>query len=164
MKMPISNDMRTGSSRLQPIYFEPTDDVLREIAEAEFLTQPAEDKQLRMLEQRWQTWLRQKDKLDADFRRQSLARVAAAAKEINADRLKAALEQEEEKRLAYFQSDAEENAKYVAALTAAIKKQAADRISAWRTEAEAHLRRATASINADIVAKERKLFGVRKRR
>lgn len=115
------------------------------------------------LEKRWATWRRQKDLLDADWMKASRQRVQDATDAVNVDKLKAALAAEEEKRLAYFAADAEENARFVAALGAAIKKQAADRISAWRASAEARLRRATNAINEDINRRDRELLR-RKRR
>lgn len=115
------------------------------------------------LEQRFARWRKQQDEINADWLKASRQRVQDAAAEVDADKLKLALAAEEEKRLDYFASDAEETARYVAALAAAIKKQAADRNAAWRASAEARLRRATAEINRDIVSRERQHFGVRKR-
>jgi hypothetical protein len=115
------------------------------------------------LEARWKKWRKQKDLLDRDWLEASRRRVQAAAAEINADKLKLALAVEEEKRLAYFKADAEENEQFVAALGAAITRQAKARNDAWRASAEARLRRATKAINADINRRDRQLLA-RKRR
>jgi hypothetical protein len=115
------------------------------------------------LEQRWAKWRKLKNVIDADWLKGSQERVREAAREIKADKLKAALEAEEEKRRAYFAADAEENQRYIAALGSAIKKSSDARNAAWRTGAEARLRRATNAINADINRRDRALLA-RKRR
>jgi hypothetical protein len=110
------------------------------------------------LEQRWAKWRKLKNVIDADWLKASRHRVQEAAKEINADRLNAALEAEEEKRRKYFAEDAAQNEAYVRALGSAIKKSADARNAAWRTAAEARLRRATKAINADINRRDRELL------
>jgi len=115
------------------------------------------------LEQRWAKWRRLKNVIDADWLKASQERLREAANEINVDKLKSALEAEEEKRGAYFAADAEENQRYVAALGLAIKRSSDTRIAAWRTTTEARLRRATNAINAEINRRDRELLE-RKRR
>jgi hypothetical protein len=115
------------------------------------------------LEQRWAKWRKQKDILDRDWLKASRERVAAAAQLVGEDKLKIALDTEEEKRRVYFVQDAEENAQYVAALSAAIKKSADARSAAWLASARARLARATRAINADTNRRDRELLA-RKRR
>jgi hypothetical protein len=58
----------------------------------------------------------------------------------------------------YAAADAAENRRYLDSIVAARQTREAD----WKKQALARLARATKEINADIVASERKLFGVRK--
>jgi hypothetical protein len=167
MKMPISTDVRTGSSKMQPIYDAgPLYGPLREVHEADWPTlPPADDSErlIRTLEARFARWRKAKDLIDADWLKDSRQRVQEAAKEIDADELKIALAAEEEKRLAYFTEDALQNEAYIRALGVAIKKSADARNAVWLAAARARLARATRAINAETNRRDRKLLD-RKRR
>jgi hypothetical protein len=163
VKQAISNDASSGSSRMQPQYDAgPLYSPLLEALEADWPTAGDRERLIRALEARFDRWRRAKDVIDADWLKGSQQRVQEAGQEINADKLKVALEAEEEKRRAYFAADAEENQRYVAALGLAIKKSSDARNAAWQRAAEARLRRATNAINADINRRDRELL-LRKR-
>jgi hypothetical protein len=157
MKTAISNSMLTGSVRLQPQYFDaPRWGLLLEVDQAEFLFQPPTNKALRLLETRWMQWQKQRALIDADFRREHLARVEAVKVEIDAAQRQQLMDDAEEKQRVYFAADAAETQKFVDALCEHSQKR-------WRTAAEARLRRATNAINAEINRRDRELLA-RKRR
>jgi hypothetical protein len=160
MKMPISTDVRTGSSRLQPIYDSgPLFVGLAAARDAEFLTQPATDKHERLLEQNFLRWRRTQDVINAEIHRQYLARAEEIGMEVEADRRKQMLADVDAQQAEYAAADAAENQQYLDRIAAAKQKREAD----WRKQATARLAKATRAINADINRRDRELLK-RKRR
>jgi hypothetical protein len=153
----ISSVRSTGSVRLQPQYFDARRwGLLLEIEQAEFLTQPPLDKELRQLEKRWIKWERQRAEIEADFRAAHLARIEEVKVEIDAARQHQLMEDAEAKATAYHAADAAGTQKFVDALYAHSQAK-------WKAAAMAKLRRATNAINADINRRDRELL-LRKRR
>jgi hypothetical protein len=134
--------------------------ILDEIREAEFLTQPATDKHARLLEAQWLRWRKAKDVINEDIRRAYLRRLEDVGREIDADRQKQMHAELGAQLAAHAAADAAENQRYLDGIVAARRKREAD----WKKQALARLARATASINREIVDRERRVFGIRKRR
>lgn len=67
----------------------------------------------------WAKWRKIKDELDREWVTEQNSRVAEIAKEIDRDKLRQRIDDEEEKRRAYLAADAAENAKWVAMVTEA---------------------------------------------
>ena len=113
-----------------------------------------------VLEAKWQRWRAAKDSVNRDWVKAQLERVAEIAQEVDRDKQKTGVEEEEEKRRAYFLQDHQENQQFVAALVATHKAK----VEEWRIAAQERLRKATAQLNRETINRERKLFGVPKRR
>jgi hypothetical protein len=162
MQPALSTDQRTGSSRLQPIYDAgPLYSPLAEALEADWpTTRPGsmDERRIRALEARFDRWRRAKDEINADIRAAYLRRLEEVGREIAADRRKQMLADLDAQQAVYAAADAAENQRYLDSIVAARQTREAD----WKKQALARLARATKEINADIVASERKLFGVRK--
>jgi hypothetical protein len=151
----ISTDMRTGSSRLQLIYEEcALYGPLREVHEAEWPTQPAEDKAMRHLENDWLRWRKAQDTINADIDRAYRKRAEEVGREIDEDQRKQQLEDLEAQRAMYAAADAAQNQRYLDAIFAGKQKRDAD----WRKQATDRLANATRDINRSTLRAERKHF------
>jgi hypothetical protein len=119
------------------------------------------------IEKRWARWRKAQDSIAADWLKSSRERVQEIAKLVDADKRQQQMDAELAQRDAYFAASEAENLKFVAALKAAFatkaaaKKQEADE---WKKQATERLAKATRAINREIVDRERRVFGVRKRR
>jgi hypothetical protein len=161
MKMPISTDATSGSSRMQPQYDEsPLYGALWEVHDADWPTEPPSgdrERLIRALEVRWERWRKAKDAINADIRRAYLARLEEVGREIDADRQKQMRDDLDAQHAVYAAADTAENQRYLDAIYAAKQKKDA----AWLATARARLGRATKSMNADLVSAERKHFAER---
>jgi hypothetical protein len=112
-----------------------------------------------VVEARWQRWRAAKDAVNQDWLKAQLERVAEIAKEVDRDKQRTAMEAEEKKRDDYFRQDYEENQQFVSALAAAHQAK----VDAWKKSAQERLTRATRQINREVVERERRIFGVKRR-
>jgi hypothetical protein len=138
----------------QAIYDEPLH--WDEARDCDWLTEPPVDPVQRRQEEQWLRVREAKRQMDEEFRRVEGLRLAQVMREIDEDRRKEKLNQMLEERNADLDKNAEETQQHVRALEAAIKLQ---NDIAWRKQATARLRNATKRINAEIVARERRLYG-----
>jgi len=113
-----------------------------------------------VLELKWQRWRATKDAVNRDWLKAQLERVALIALEVDHAKQQTAMEEDEEKRRAYFSKDHQENQQCVATLVAAHR----DKAEEWKAAAQQRLRKATAAMNRETIARERILFGITKRR
>lgn len=106
------------------------------------------------LERKFKRWQKAKAEIDADWQRAQLERVEAIGKEIDADKAKQALEDEESRRAAYYAQDQQEANRWIEALADAVKKQA----DAWRDKQLKRLARVEKEMEADRVREEKRVL------
>jgi hypothetical protein len=130
MKKPLSTDLRTGSSRLQPCYFEPPlGELWHELQDVDYPTQAQhvgrQDRLLRSLEDRWHRVRKAQAVIDADFRKAHLARIEAVKAELDEALQKTLREEAVAKLDAWAAHDAAETKKYLDEMYALLAKKAA---------------------------------------
>lgn len=108
------------------------------------------------LSRRFTRLLRIQREMDAEWRAWAEKQLAAVTEEVERDAL---IEKLDAERQADLQADAEIVDKYFEQLAALVKK----RNDAWLANARKQLAIETAKINADTVAHERRVFGIRRR-
>ena len=126
MKAAISNVERTGTSRLQPCYFEEDRWVGLEGLDCEWLrVKPANwtEGEFVRLECRWLKVMRIKSEMDAAWRKDAERRLAAVTEEIEIDKVLAKLESERAADQARCQA---EDQKYFDELLVLIKRRHID--------------------------------------
>jgi hypothetical protein len=106
------------------------------------------------LDRKWQAVKRAGEEIERSWRAEAIARLEAAAVEIDRDRKKQLMDDLAEEERQLKEADDRRVAQYLESLAAIVKR----RNDAWLVEAKKRLDRATRSINKDIARKERELF------
>ena len=159
MKQAISLDAATASCRLQPVYFEGVwNSLLAEILDCDWSKhRPRAERIAGRVEEEWNRWRKAKALIDADWHAEQLKRVEAVALEIDRDRQKQMMEEEEAKLAVYQAQDRLEEGMWLEKIVTAIKKENDE----WLKAAQRRLVAATKDMNRDTVKTERKVFAER---